>query len=138
MNLLEIKINYWKFILMGILNSDFQKIKLPISIIYFYFSIFSKSLYEDSYYKTRLSGKIIWNVMVYMTLVLQAQEELEVERGTVGKSLACSLKICNQLWSFPSRRHISETRKSGKFAFSEVKFPQLLCLWNVSSAWKRP
>ena len=35
---------------------------------------------------------------LYTALVLRAQEELEVEWGTVGKGFVCSLRICNQIW----------------------------------------
>ena len=80
----------------------------------------------------------IWNVALYTALLLQAQEKLEVEWGTVGKACVCSFKICNQLWSFVSRKAITWQRNTSIFSDFTDDFVWLPCPWNLISAWKRP
>ena len=100
--------------------------------------IITTFIYEDSYYKTWANGIRIWNVALYTARLLRAQEELEVEWGTVGKSFVCSLKICDQLWSFPSRYQISWTRKSDKIIGKITKYTCVVLPCNGFSAYKRP
>ena len=80
----------------------------------------------------------IWNVALYTARLLRAQAELEVEWGTVGKGLVCSLKICNQLWSFASRKAITWQHNARNICHFAGNFVWVPCPWNVIPACKRP
>ena len=131
----SVLISSWTIASRELLQSEWQatpRFLVPKPLVSAFY--WESNSYEDSYYKTWASDIRIWNIANFGTLVLRPHNDFHYKWSTIGKTFVCSFRICKQLWSFLSRRHIAWQHNTDTFWVSIANLFQLPLLCNVSFA----